>query len=142
MFFNYLNDVVSSVREVGVNCLNKLIEKFGNAWVISTLVPKLQSFLTTPKTSYLNRMCVIHSLMECAKYLDTKQNTEFILPIIIKGMKDKIANVRFYTVKITKEKISKFDQNAKEKIKTLTKELCNDDDNDVKFYAQKFLEVL
>ena len=73
--------------------------------MISTLVPKLQSFLTTPKTSYLNRMCVIHSLMECAKYLDTKQNTEFILPIIIKGMKDKIANVRFYTVKITKEKI-------------------------------------
>ena len=58
LFFNYLNDNVASVREVGINSLKLLNEKFGSAWIVSTLIPKLQSFLTTPKISYLNRMCM------------------------------------------------------------------------------------
>ena len=142
LFFNYLSDTVSSVREVGVECLKKLIEKFGSAWVTSGLIPKLQSHLTTPKLSYLNRMCILHSLLVCAKFLDTKQNNEFILPIIAKGIKDKIANVRFYTVKLVNEYIKQFDSSSKEKIKTLIRDLTKDEDNDVKFYASKLLESM
>lgn len=39
-------------------------------------------------------------------------------------------------------KIKQFDQNAKDKIKSLIIDLCKDEDNDVKYYAQKFLENL
>ena len=41
VFFNYLNDNVASVREVGINSLKLLNEKFGSAWIVSTLIPKL-----------------------------------------------------------------------------------------------------
>ena len=142
LYFNYCSDNVASVREVGVNCLGMLIEKFGSAWVTSGLVPKLQSFLTAPKTSYLNRMCIIHSLCICGKYLEPKQNTEFLYPIIGKSLKDKIANVRFYTLKLLQGITKYFDPSMREKIKLLAKDLCGDEDNDVKYYAGRFLETL
>ena len=87
-------------------------------------------------------MCILHSLLVCAKYLDTKQNNEFILPIIAKGIKDKIANVRFYTVKLVNEYVKQFDSSSKEKIKTMIRDLTKDEDNDVKFYASKLLETI
>ena len=140
LFFNYLNDNVASVREVGINSLKLLNEKFGSAWIVSTLIPKLQSFLTTPKISYLNRMCIIHSVCVCSYFLDTKQNNEFILPILVRGLKDKISNVKFYTVKLTKAIYCNLDMGGKEKITSAIKLLGNDDDADVKYYAGKFLE--
>ena len=140
LFFNYLNDNVASVREVGINSLKLLNEKFGSAWIVSTLIPKLQSFLTTPKISYLNRMCIIHSVCVCSYFLDTKQNNEFILPILVRGLKDKISNVKFYTVKLTKAIYGNLDMGRKEKITSAIKLLGNDDDADVKYYAGKFLE--
>ena len=140
LFFNYLNDNVASVREVGINSLKLLNEKFGSAWIVSTLIPKLQSFLTTPKISYLNRMCIIHSVCVCSYFLDTKQNNEFILPILVRGLKDKISNVKFYTVKLTKAIYGNLDLGGKEKITSAIKLLGNDDDADVKYYAGKFLE--
>ena len=140
LFFNYLNDNVASVREVGINSLKLLNEKFGSAWIVSSLIPKLQSFLTTPKISYLNRMCIIHSVCVCSHFLDTKQNNEFILPILVRGLKDKISNVKFYTVKLTKAIYGNFDMGGKEKITSAIKILGNDDDADVKYYAGKFLE--
>ena len=140
LFFNYLNDNVASVREVGINSLKLLNEKFGSAWIVSTLIPKLQSFLTTPKISYLNRMCIIHSVCVCSYFLDTKQNNEFILPILVRGLKDKISNVKFYTVKLTKAIYGNLDMGGNEKITSAIKLLGNDDDADVKYYAGKFLE--
>lgn len=141
LFFNYLNDNVASVREVGINSLKLLNEKFGSAWIVSSLIPKLQSFLTAPKISYLNRMCIIHSVCVCSQFLDNKQNNEFILPILLKGLKDKISNVKFYTTKLTKGIFGNFDASGKEKINSAVKALGNDDDQDVKFYAGKFLET-
>ena len=61
---------------------------------------------------------------------------------IAKGIKDKIANVRFYTVKLVNEYIKQFDSSSKEKIKTLIRDLTKDEDNDVKFYASKLLESM
>ena len=62
LFFNYITDTVSSVREVGIKSLEILIAKFGSSWTQITLIPKLQNFLTQPKISYLHRMCVLNSL--------------------------------------------------------------------------------
>jgi hypothetical protein len=62
LFFNYITDTVSSVREVGIKSLETLIAKFGASWTQITLVPKLQNYLMQPKISYLHRMCVLNSL--------------------------------------------------------------------------------
>ena len=57
-----MTDIVSSVREVGIRCLEGLIQKFGSSWTTVSLIPKILNFLTQPKISYLHRMCVLNSL--------------------------------------------------------------------------------
>ena len=140
LFFNYLSDTVASVREVGIQSLKLLIQKFGSAWIISNLVPKLQSFLGTPKLSYLHRMCIIHSLCVCSSFLDPKQNSELIVPMLLKALKDKISNVRFYTIKLVQKIFKNFDSGSKDKIENAIKGLTADEDPDVKYFAGKFLE--
>ena len=140
LFFNYLSDNVASVREIGIKSLFLLIQQFGNNWVINCLIPKLQNQLNQQNISYLNRMCMIHSVTVCSKFLGNKQNEEFILPIINKGLKDKIPNVRFYTIKLIGKIWNFFDENSKKKLKGNIKVLMNDEDNDVQYFAWKFIE--
>ena len=140
IFFNYLLDNVASVREVGIKNLDLLISKFGVNWIIGQLLPKLQNHFSTPKQSYLTRMCIIHSVAICAKYLEQKQNADYIATIILKGLKDKVSNVKFYTVKLLQGTIQYFDSPSKEKIRATVKEVCKDNDIDVKYYANQFLE--
>ena len=140
LFFNYLTDNVASVREIGIKSLTLLIQKYGVAWVTSSLIPKLQSHLATPKLSYLNRMCIIHSICVCSDFLDSKQNADLIVPVLLKGLKDKIANVRFYTIRLIEKSIKNYDSSSKSKLEAAIKALVNDEDPDVKYFATKFLE--
>ena len=139
LFFNYLTDNVASVREIGIKSLSALIKQFGTTWVTSSLIPKLQSHLSGQKISYLNRMCMIHSVCVCAEYLDAKQNAEFIVPILTKGLKDKIPNVRFYTIKLIEKIIKNSDSSSKSKLEGSIKALMSDEDPDVKYFASKFM---
>ena len=139
LFFNYLTDNVASVREIGIKSLSSLIKQFGTSWVTSSLIPKLQSHLSGQKISYLNRMCMIHSVCVCAEYLDTKQNAEFIVPILTKGLKDKIPNVRFYTIKLIEKIYKNLDSSSKSKLEGGIKALISDEDPDVKYFASKFM---
>ena len=139
LFFNYLTDNVASVREIGIKSLSSLIKQFGTSWVTSSLIPKLQSHLSGQKISYLNRMCMIHSVCVCAEYLDTKQNAEFIVPILAKGLKDKIPNVRFYTIKLIEKIYKNLDSSSKTKLEGGIKALISDEDPDVKYFASKFM---
>jgi serine/threonine-protein phosphatase 2A regulatory subunit A len=139
LFFNYLTDNVASVREIGIKSLSSLIKQFGTSWVTSSLIPKLQSHLSGQKISYLNRMCMIHSVCVCADYLDTKQNSEFIVPILAKGLKDKIPNVRFYTIKLIEKIYKNLDSSSKSKLEGGIKALISDEDPDVKYFASKFM---
>ena len=139
LYFNYLTDNVASVREIGIKSLSTLIKQFGPNWVTSSLIPKLQSHLSGQKISYLNRMCMIHSVCVCAEFLDAKQNTEFIVPILSKGLKDKIPNVRFYTIKLIEKIYKNLDSSSKTKLEASIKSLMSDEDPDVKYFASKFM---
>ena len=139
LFFNYLTDNVASVREIGIKSLSALIKQFGTSWITSSLIPKLQSHLSGQKISYLNRMCMLHSICVCAEYLDAKQNAEFIVPILSKGLKDKIPNVRFYTIKLIEKIYKNLDTTSKSKLEGSIKSLLSDEDPDVKYFASKFL---
>ena len=139
LFFNYLTDNVASVREIGIKSLSSLIKQFGTTWVTSSLIPKLQSHLSGQKISYLKRMCMLHSVCVCAEYLDAKQNAEFIVPLLSKGLKDKIPNVRFYTIKLIEKIFKNLDTTSKSKLEGSIKTLLSDEDPDVKYFASKFM---
>ena len=139
LFFNYLSDNVASVREIGVKNLPGLIKQFGNNWVIKDLIPKLTSNLNGQNISYLNRMCIIHSVVTCTQFLDEKQNEEFIEPILNRGLVDNIPNVKFYTIKLIETIWKYFDESSKNKLEEKIKVLINDEDIDVKYFANKFI---
>lgn len=141
LFFNYITDSVSSVRLAGINSLRILIEKFGNNWVNTSLIPKLQSFLLQNKSSYLNRMCVLNSLAVCGEYMEPKSINELLLPLLLKNLKDKIPNVRFFTIKLFQTIYPKCDSEGKEKISMSIKPMIGDEDCDVREYAKKFLDT-
>lgn len=139
LFFNYISDNVSSVRFAGINSLKYLMEKFGISWIVNSLIPKLQNSLQQGKVSYLNRLCVINSLAVCGEYLEQKQLNDALLPLLLKCLKDKIANVRFVTIKTLQKIYKNFDLNGKEKINSSIKSMLSDEDSDVKDFASKFI---
>lgn len=140
LYFNYITDTVASVRDVAIKTLPILIQKFGVSWVATGLIPKLQSFLATPKLGYLNRMCIIHSICVCAESLEAKQNADLVVPVLLKGLKDKISNVKFYTIKLIEKLYKNLDSSSKGKIDSAIKALVSDEDPDVKYFATKFTE--
>ena len=60
--------------------------------------------------------------------------------MILKCLKDKISNVRFYIIKLVQKIFKNFDSGSKDKIESAIKGLTGDEDPDVKYYAGKFLE--
>ena len=59
-------------------------------------------------------MCVLQSLAVTAKYLNSNQINELVLPQIIKSLKDKVPNVRFYCIKLLEDLMKSVDNNLKE----------------------------
>lgn len=117
LFFNYLNDSVSSVRETGISALELLTAKFGSSWTINNLIPKLMNYLSQPKTSYLHRMAVLSSIAACAKSLNPTQAYDNVVANLFKYIKDKIPNVRFYVIKILATLGPYLDSTGKDKVK-------------------------
>lgn len=142
LFFTYITDTVSCVRQSGENSLRLLIQSFGNSWIVSTLIPKLQTMMQQGKTSYLNRLSIVHSLCICGEYLDPKSINDALIPLLLKCLKDKISNVRFVTIRNIQKILKNFDNSGKDKIVSAIKSLIMDEDVDVKFYASKFMESI
>ena len=58
------------------------------------------------------------------------------------SLKDNIPNVRFYTIKLIEKIWNYFDINSKKKLEINIKSLINDEDDDVKYFANKFIEAI
>ena len=117
LFFNYLTDPVSSVRETGIRELETLTTKFGATWTVNNLIPKLNNYLTQTKTSYLHRIAVLSSIAACAKSLNATQVNDNVIPSLIKHLKDKIPNVRFFLIKTFNNLLNLTDNTGKDKLK-------------------------
>lgn len=118
IFFNYLTDSVSSVRETGIQALEMLTAKFGASWTVNNLIPKLMNYLTQPKTtSYLHRMAVLSSISACIKSLNNSQAYDHVVTNLLKYLKDKIPNVRFFVIKNLSTFGPYLDSTGKDKVK-------------------------
>jgi hypothetical protein len=62
-------------------------------------------------------MCVLNSLAVCAKNLSSNQINDFIIPSLVRSVKDRVANVRFFTIKLFEIVVVCVDNSTKEKIK-------------------------
>lgn len=117
LFFNYLTDPVSSVRETGIRELETLTTKFGSTWTVNNLIPKLNNYMIQTRTSYLHRIAVLSSIAACAKSLNANQVNDNVIPSLTKHLKDKIPNVRFFLIKTFSNLLSITDNTGKDKLK-------------------------
>lgn len=62
-------------------------------------------------------MCVLNCMAVSTKVLNSNQIVEFVLPQILKALKDKVPNVRFFTIKLLEIIIINCDQSTKDKVK-------------------------
>ena len=115
--FVYLTDPVSSVREKGIQTLDSLTNKFGQTWTVNNLIPKFINYLTQSKTCYLHRTVILASIASCAKNLNTNQVNEHVIPNLLKSLKDKIPNVRFFVIRSLFEILPYTDNIGKDKLK-------------------------
>uniref|UniRef100_A0A8C9A7T0 Protein phosphatase 2 scaffold subunit Abeta n=1 Tax=Prolemur simus TaxID=1328070 RepID=A0A8C9A7T0_PROSS len=137
----WLVDHVYAIREAATNNLMKLVQKFGTEWAQNTIVPKVLVMANDP--NYLHRMTTlfcINALSEtCGQEITTKQ----MLPIVLKMAGDQVANVRFNVAKSLQKIGPILDTNALQgEVKPVLQRLGQDEDMDVKYFAQEAISVL
>uniref|UniRef100_A0A2K6PR16 Protein phosphatase 2 scaffold subunit Abeta n=1 Tax=Rhinopithecus roxellana TaxID=61622 RepID=A0A2K6PR16_RHIRO len=137
----WLVDHVYAIREAATNNLMKLVQKFGTEWAQNTIVPKVLVMANDP--NYLHRMTTlfcINALSEaCGQEITTKQ----MLPIVLKMAGDQVANVRFNVAKSLQKIGPILDTNALQgEVKPVLQKLGQDEDMDVKYFAQEAISVL
>ena len=62
-------------------------------------------------------MCILNCLAVSTKTLNSNQIVEFVIPKILVSLKDKVANVRFFTIKLLEIIIQNCDKPTKDKVK-------------------------
>uniref|UniRef100_A0A2K5EV08 Protein phosphatase 2 scaffold subunit Abeta n=1 Tax=Aotus nancymaae TaxID=37293 RepID=A0A2K5EV08_AOTNA len=137
----WLLDHVYAIREAATNNLMKLVQKFGTEWAQNTIVPKVLIMANDP--NYLHRMTTlfcINALSEaCGQEITTKQ----MLPIVLKMAGDQVANVRFNVAKSLQKIGPILDTSALQgEVKPVLQKLGQDEDMDVKYFAQEAISVL
>uniref|UniRef100_A0A8C5P2H4 Protein phosphatase 2, regulatory subunit A, beta n=1 Tax=Jaculus jaculus TaxID=51337 RepID=A0A8C5P2H4_JACJA len=137
----WLVDHVYAIREAATNNLMKLVQKFGTEWAQNTIVPKVLVMADDP--NYLHRMttlfCINALSGACGQEITTKQ----MLPIVLKMAGDQVANVRFNVAKSLQKIGPILDIDALQgEVKSVLQKLGQDEDMDVKYFAQEALTVL
>ncbi|EGR34046.1 protein phosphatase 2 regulatory subunit A, alpha isoform, putative [Ichthyophthirius multifiliis] len=153
IYFSYLKDRVAAVRENAAEKLQIVIQIY-KEWATSRLFKFLQEGLNKDN-NYLYRQSVLQSLkvklyiiymqvyLYKQKILGLNCNLDFVnnhlLPVIIKQCGDNCPNIKFVCVKVLKE-IAKRKEIQQGDIRSALNGMCNDNDKDVKYFAQEALQ--
>ncbi|KAF3823563.1 hypothetical protein GH733_007031 [Mirounga leonina] len=118
---------VYAIREAATNNLMKLVQKFGTEWAQNTIVPKVLVMANDP--NYLHRMTTLFCIN--------------MLPIVLKMAGDQVANVRFNVAKSLQKIGPILDTDAlQEEVKPVLQKLGQDEDMDVKYFAQEAISAV
>lgn len=137
ILFTFLVDTAAEVRSSVIEKVQELSESFGADWTIQTVVPKLNEVYDQEKQGYLYRMSVLKTAIAMAKNLNKNQVTTHLIPILQKGTKDDIPNVKITLCRLIPQFIKTHPDGASlgSQLKANLMELTSDSDVDVKFFA-------
>uniref|UniRef100_A0A8C5PE80 Protein phosphatase 2 scaffold subunit Abeta n=2 Tax=Leptobrachium leishanense TaxID=445787 RepID=A0A8C5PE80_9ANUR len=137
----WLVDHVYAIREAATNNLMKLVEKFGAEWAQNTIVPKVLAMANDP--NYLHRMTTLFCVNALSETCGKDITTKLMLPIVLKMAADQVANVRFNVAKSLQRIGPVLDSNTLQAdVKPILQKLGQDEDMDVKYFAQEAMTVL
>ncbi|XP_007648156.1 serine/threonine-protein phosphatase 2A 65 kDa regulatory subunit A alpha isoform isoform X1 [Cricetulus griseus] len=137
----WLVDHVSALREAATSNLKKLVEKFGKEWAHATIIPKVLAMSGDP--NYLHRMTTLFCINVLSEVCGQDITTKHMLPTVLRMAGDPVANVRFNVAK-SLQKIGPILDNStlQSEVKPILEKLTQDQDVDVKYFAQEALTVL
>jgi serine/threonine-protein phosphatase 2A regulatory subunit A len=136
LFLSFYGDSVSAVREAMSVEIGKLVEFLGEEWTVSHLVPKILS-LYSETNSYTSRIAILHTIPRLATVFANDSDIEtLLLPTVLLGCKDSVANVRFVACAVAEE-LSKRSSDVKGNIRASVEPLLTDADIDVRYFASR-----
>ncbi|KAL1778952.1 serine serine/threonine-protein phosphatase 2A 65 kDa regulatory subunit A alpha isoform [Sigmodon hispidus] len=137
----WLVDHVYTIREAATSNLKKLVEKFGKEWAHATIIPKVLAMSGDP--NYLHRMTELFSINVLSEVCGQDISTKHMLLTVLCMAGDTVANVCFNMVKLL-QKIGLILDNStlQSEVKPILEKLTQDQDVDVKCFAQEALTVL
>ena len=95
IYFNFLSDPISQVRNSGVETLSDIITILGDDWVTAELLPKLQDIYH--QRNSIIRITVLHAISKLNLTVDQ------LSTMIYFAAKDNVPNVRLVLCKVMKE---------------------------------------
>jgi len=133
---NWLGDSVYSVRRAAAENLHKLSKLFGEDWACENIIPAIER--VRKHTNYLQRMTALYAIQELAKSFSPKTVESILTPMAIHMANDPVPNIRFTVAKTLKLLIQYVGRTSKVVVdmEQILKELGDDSDKDVQFYAR------
>ncbi|XP_072125834.1 serine/threonine-protein phosphatase 2A 65 kDa regulatory subunit A beta isoform-like [Mobula birostris] len=137
----WLVDRVYAIREAATNNLTKLVEKFGKDWAESAIVPKVLAMASDP--NYHHRMTTLFCINVLSEACGQEITAKHMLPTVLQMAGDQVANIRFNVAKSLQKIGPVLDASTlQNKFKPILEKLGQDQDMDVKYFAQEAMTVL
>ena len=95
IYFNFLSDPISQVRNAGVDTLSEILSVLGDEWATVELLPKLQDIYH--QRNSIIRITILHAISKLNLTVDQ------LSTMIYFAAKDNVPNVRLVLCKIMKE---------------------------------------
>merc|ERR1711953_594276 len=140
-FLSSLRDSVHSVRATAIDNLKEITMHFGGSWTVEHLLPKIVEQYSQ-SAGYANRVTTLQVLPQVSYVMTPDQIVQFIVPLLMKAMKDSVPNVRFCACKAIAffvENNSLDNGSINSVIKPQLHELKQDPDTDVQYFADRAL---
>jgi serine/threonine-protein phosphatase 2A regulatory subunit A len=144
VWMTLLMDQVADVRTACVNGMPKLLSVTGSSWIQREIVPRYVG-IYDDSISYLSRITVLRSFSQLAienRGGLSKDLAEEVVVQLLRGLNDKVVNVRMVSARGLEEMSSSLDNgiwNAKA-LPALEQIVLKDSDDDCKFYAQQAID--
>ena len=88
-----MTNTAAAVRKMGVAKVGVLAERFGEQWIVSTLIPKVVECYNVEQQGYNYRMCSLRSLAAVMPVLQKEEISDKIIPTFVKACGDTVPNV-------------------------------------------------
>ena len=132
----WLGDDIASIRQAAAANLRELTALFGTEWAIQHLLPSIVEI--RENRSYLRRLTALQACAMMATVMDANAARVEILPLVMDMSADVVPNIRFNVAKELRAMAPVWGQAAYEtQIGPILAMLMEDDDRDVRFYAEK-----
>lgn len=132
----WLGDDIASIRQAAAENLKELTLVFGTNWALEHIIPSLEE--VRQSDSYLRRLTALRAYSLMATAMDPNAARSHALPLILDMLADRVPNVRFNLAKeLEAVTLVCGAETYRAQVIPVLEFLREDDDRDVRFYAEQ-----